>query len=465
MAERSLAISWTHFWSVGVRHRGRRTAGSPRSDRRGEGEDEGLDLGRRQLEAVIGDGRHADRHALDGVDPGHRVVVGAHPPTLGEVAGVAHAGRALAEDVGAEGEDHLRLGEVVAGVERPAEGAHGGGARLVRPGGLPAVPAGLRVRLEQLLDLAGEGRRGHRAGEDAQTAAGAERAHRLADLADEGAPGAGAAVVQDRLRPLGVVEGEHGGLGVGIGRAEARRMVRVPLDLGRPPLVALGEHAGRVAGVGQRGREVEGLAGDQLLGLADVGDDVLERLLGAAGEPGEGERGAGELEEAAARHAGRPLRREAGELAVDELLELGGLGELVEAAPELRPLPGLQPLADLCQVEPGRSRRGSGFGAAFSRGARGAFRALGAYGVHAVHQVRSLSLLIRQPFAAAADVQLGRLGLDAAPVAPVAGASGGTSSSSSKSAGRTASPASPATARCPRRSAPTPGRARAGPCT
>src|SRR5436305_10057058 len=35
----------------------------------------------------------------------------------------------------------------------------------------------------------------------------------------------------------------------GVGGAPARRVVRVPLDLGRPPLVALREHAQRVAGV------------------------------------------------------------------------------------------------------------------------------------------------------------------------------------------------------------------------
>src|SRR4029077_17168765 len=91
-----------------------------------------------------------------------------------------------------------------------------------------------------------------------------------------------------------------------------------------------------------------------------------------------------ELQEAAARQARRPLGREAGELAVDEVLELGGLGGLVEAAPVLRPLLLPQLLPPLFEVEPGLGRLGSGLGAAL------------AFGVDAVHQIRSLSLLVRR---------------------------------------------------------------------
>src|SRR5262249_30705134 len=55
----------------------------------------------------------------------------------------------------------------------------------------------------------------------------------------------------------------------------------VALDLGRPPLVALGEDAGGVAAEGDRGGEEERLAGDDLFRLAHVGDHPLDRLAGA----------------------------------------------------------------------------------------------------------------------------------------------------------------------------------------
>jgi len=332
---------------------------------------------------VVGERRQAHRHALHRVDAGHRVAMGVHAPAVREVAGVAHAGRPFTEDVGAERQHHLGLGEVVAGVDRPAEGALGGGARLVRAGGLPAVPAGLGELAQHPLDQVGEGGRGHRAGEDAQPLAAGQRPQALAHLAGEGAPGGDPAVVEDLLRAVGIVEGEQRGLGEGVGGAPARRVVRVPLDLGRPPLVALGEHAQRVAGVGARGGEEEGLAGDELLGLPHIGDDLFQRLLGAAGQAGQRQRGARELEEAPARHTARPLRREAGKLAMEEVLEFRRAGELVEAAPEFRPFPGPQLLPHLFQVEPGGSRLGSGLRSAF------------ALRVDAVHQIRSLSLLVR----------------------------------------------------------------------
>ena len=186
LACRSLATSATHFCALASARAGAAPARRrSRAHRLGEGEDEALDLRRRQLQPVVGQRRDADRRALHRVQPAHRAGVGVHPPPLGEVVGVAHAGRPLAEDVGAERQHHLGLGEVVAGVERPAEGAHRGGAGLVGAGGLPAVPARLRVLLQHGLDLVGQRRRGHRAGEDAQPLAGGEAAQRLADLGRE----------------------------------------------------------------------------------------------------------------------------------------------------------------------------------------------------------------------------------------------------------------------------------------
>src|SRR5207244_4023955 len=102
------------------------------------------------------------------------------------------------------------------------------------------------------------------AGEDAQSVA-AERlagAQSGVDVAREAAPGAGAAVPGERLRTRRIVEAEHGGLAERVGRAEARRVVRIAFDLRRPSEMALGEHAQRITGMGQGGGEEQRPAGD-----------------------------------------------------------------------------------------------------------------------------------------------------------------------------------------------------------
>src|SRR5512144_483944 len=117
-------------------------------------------------------------------------------------------------------------------------------------------------------------------------------------------------------------------------RSEARRVVGVALDLRRAARMALGEEARRVAAERRGGREEERPARNDLLGLPDVRDDALARLLDTAREAGEGERGGGELEEAAAAHALVPLGRVLRELAPEQLGELRGVGVLLEAAPK-----------------------------------------------------------------------------------------------------------------------------------
>ncbi len=244
-------------------------------------------------------------------------------------------------------------------------------------GGLPLVPAGARETGEKILELGRHRRRGDGAGEDphALAAERLERAQPGSHLAHEGAPRPDPAVVDDRLGALRIVEGEDRGLVEDVRGAEAGRVIRVALDLRRPSHVALGEDAARVAAAGERRGEEERPAGDDVLRLLHVGDDRLGRLLGAAGQTRERERRAQELEEAAAGDTVAPfdginqllgrLRGEARKLAMQEILELGRPGELVEAAPELGPALLAQPCADLFEVQAGRLRLPGRFGAAF----------------------------------------------------------------------------------------------------
>src|SRR6185503_3649075 len=116
---------------------------------------------------------------------------------------------------------------------------------------------------------------------------------------EERAPGADLAAVRDHLRAVGVVQPEERRLLYGVRGAEAGRVPGVPLDLGRPPVVALDQDAGPESPERNGAGEVERLAGRAVLGPADLGDDGLGGLAEAAAAPRERDRRPHELEEAA----------------------------------------------------------------------------------------------------------------------------------------------------------------------
>jgi len=106
------------------------------------------------------------------------------------------------------------------------------------------------------------------------------------DIGLEVAPGADLAAERVGLSPIWVVQPEHGCLSQRVGRPEARRMLWITFDFGRPPHVALDEDRLGNAGERNRGREEQRTAGDELFGLAHVGDDRLRRLLRAGADAG-----------------------------------------------------------------------------------------------------------------------------------------------------------------------------------
>src|SRR5688572_21284378 len=112
-------------------------------------------------------------------------------------------------------------------------------------------------------------------------------------------------------------------------------MVRVALDLRRASLVALDEQAHTGAGKRHGRRVEERLAGDELFGLPDVGKDLLCRLPGAGRDTGQRQRSAHQLQESAPADRIEPLGGVLRKLPVQELLELGRLGDRLETAPVL----------------------------------------------------------------------------------------------------------------------------------
>src|SRR5579864_1265223 len=95
----------------------------------------------------------------------------------------------------------------------------------------------------------------------------------------------------------------------------------VALDLGRASEMALDQDRAGVSAERYCRRVVHRLARDDILRLANVGDNGLERELDASGHAGEAEGCAHYLEESAARGLVEPFRSTLGEFAVQGFLE------------------------------------------------------------------------------------------------------------------------------------------------
>ena len=188
---------------------------------------------------------------------------------------------------------------------------------------------------KESLNLRAEGRRGDGLGEQTQARAvglGHLQARLQGD--EEIAPGRDFAEVADHLRAVGIVETEDGRLHLRVGAAERGRVVGIALDLRRPPHVALDEHARADAAEGERGGEVERLAGDEVLRLADVRDDLLRRAV-ARREPRQRDRSAHQLDEVAAVDAALERQRLLRELLLHAREEVVVARKLIERAIEL----------------------------------------------------------------------------------------------------------------------------------
>jgi len=121
-----------------------------------------------------------------------------------------------------------------------------------------------------------------------------------------------------------------------IGAAERGGVLIVAFDFCRASEMALYQQRVGVAAESHRRRVVHGAAGDYVFGLANVGDDGLERELDASGHAGEAERGAHDFEESAARNGVEPFGGAFGEFSVQGFLEGGTAGEFFETPPIFR---------------------------------------------------------------------------------------------------------------------------------
>ena len=121
----------------------------------------------------------------------------------------------------------------------------------------------------------------------------------------------------DRLRPVGIVQAEHGRLDEGVRGPEGRGVRRVSLDLGRSPFVALDDQAVGAPAERHGRRVVARDPRDDLLGSGDKGDDFFD-WTPAPGDTRERQRGAQERHHLAPGDPFGKLRGSLRELPLDE---------------------------------------------------------------------------------------------------------------------------------------------------
>ena len=246
--------------------------------------------------------RRADqgRGRLHRVNPAHARPHRVAP--LAEIASVPHMPGRRAQKVAVQSEDHVGLVE-------PRHDRHRlpvchlrappgciGGERL------PDMPPRLRILGDQRLDAAGQRRRADRPGQDPEPLS--PRLREPCALLQHGGqqrlPFARPALVLDPGGTVGVVEVQDGRLRPGVRGAQAARVVRIALNLDRPPHRVL-DHDTQRRAVREAGRRVV---------VRDAGHDPRRRDDGrhintvrrgrvAAGQPSQGEARGHELEHGA----------------------------------------------------------------------------------------------------------------------------------------------------------------------
>jgi hypothetical protein len=262
-----------------------------------------LDLARLRRQAMIGTRSGRRRHRFDRIEPVHPIgLLGT--PARGEVPRVPQAPGSGADEVGVERQDHVSAIEPVLRVHVFAKREFRAGTCAVAARRIPLMPFRGRVSSQHIANLRGERRRVDRLGEDAQPRAFERRLRRqrIANRTQERRPRPDLAEVGQRLRPVRIVEPENRRLREHVARAEAARMQRIPLDLGRAAFVTLDQQSRRDAAERHRRGEEQRFAGNEVFGLADVRNDLLQRLSRARRDARERQRGAHQLEERAPRH-------------------------------------------------------------------------------------------------------------------------------------------------------------------
>src|SRR6185503_8522689 len=140
-----------------------------------------------------------------------------------------------------------------------------------------------------------------------------------------------------------------------LGSSQAGWVVGIALDLRRPAHVVFSQNRVAEPALGHGGREKQGTARNDVLGLADVRDDVLFGLAGAGTHTGQRKGSAHQAQKVAATRwilEFRGLRRE---FALNVLPELRRVSQFFEAAPVFAALEARKARSDIGEVHRGAS--------------------------------------------------------------------------------------------------------------
>ena len=272
---------------------------------------------------------------LEGVEPRGGILGRTVAATDGEPGDVAHAIRlAGAEEVGVEHHHHVGPGQAEFTPPRAPEGQRQAADQTVIVQRLVLVPHRLGEPAGEPLLHEHDARRHRRLAQHPQAAPVTEFLGPGPSPRDEGRPGGRFATAGHATRAVRVVEVQHRRLREVVGRAEGARVRGVALDLDRPALIALHEHAGAHAADLQHAGVLHRHAGDPLGRAEGRGDDLLGGPPAATGQAHarKGEGRPHDAEELTAIGAVEHLRSAGGELTVHPLAELDRLSEFVEAA-------------------------------------------------------------------------------------------------------------------------------------
>ena len=188
--------------------------------------------------------------------------------------------------IGIECDDDFRLGKIA---------DHLAVADVVAIERIPDTPARRGKALQDASQLRQQSRRADWFGKNAKRSAAIrsqrfdcqiQRIPKITGRLDRAAGG-------DRLGAVRIVKIENIGLRPDCGRAEARRMRRIPFHFCWASFVTGHQQSLPKSAILRRSRKSQRLARNHDLGLFDVGNNSFQRLFGAGIESGKGQRRAG----------------------------------------------------------------------------------------------------------------------------------------------------------------------------
>jgi hypothetical protein len=238
---------------------------------------ETLDISGRQRESVIGARAEQAREAFERVEAAHGASASVRVTQPCQISRIPNTPRRPAQHIRIERQHHTRPIEEVPRVDSPSERELAAAQLVIPMQRIVLMPPQCRIPRAQRFDLRLQSRRTHGTCQQEQPIATLriQLAQDLLAVEQKLLPRRDPPFVQQRLRPRRIPQLQDRCLREHVRGAEARGMQRIALDLRRPSLVRLDEHAHAVAAQARRRRIEQRLAGQRLLRRVHVRHDFF----------------------------------------------------------------------------------------------------------------------------------------------------------------------------------------------